>query len=635
MSNHYTHSTAYQQDVPPYMTSTQPPVFDQHRPQLRPALTDLNDFADESYGQPVNRMGNGNAGELPPGYLNYDRPPYDGPTSPITPGIPISHGPSTGTQASLGRRNLPVPPRDTAGNRSSSMTGRRPLPAPPGASSPVAPNDWDFGPPPQSGNNVDHRSMPNRQGESMIHADVKRASTASRRPLPANPEATHVARPLPPPIPSPNPSYLSSSTAASTPLPLPSPSPYPIGYTGTPSFPGFSLPNPVYGSPVGVNGFMYPAGSLPPPPPPFVPPGGFLPSYMPPPTFPGMPPGYPVLPPPTAAFQPDQKGRNFAELSSERRDDDLGDGGQATPRATDRRDQPDYFAAPPKGSEQEQSDGQPRQGRSFGQEYLASLSVSDEPEDYSPSIVDSYHRRQGSEAHLMSSDSLNSTQSTDDTPASGGPEQRNFDYPYGPGPGDGTHRESVVSLPQSVRTFGEGPSNPQDALQHRRTYSRDPQLQHRGSLAPSWLEQNQEGRPPARWVQNKLFLHQSHAAGFSPTSMGDVTGEDGQVDGYFDEEFEEEYDEEEAEEQNEMNFFSPSLLSHVSVQLRDRVERNSHIKGGIPWPKSFTGRDIVVSTEPNLLLYVQWLNLVYLQRLQFILSCRSTLERQAMIGALP
>ncbi|KAH8084690.1 Dbl homology domain-containing protein, partial [Filobasidium floriforme] len=115
-------------------------------------------------------------------------------------------------------------------------------------------------------------------------------------------------------------------------------------------------------------------------------------------------------------------------------------------------------------------------------------------------------------------------------------------------------------------------------------------------LAPSWLEQNQEGRPPARWVQNKLFLHQSHAAGFSPS---EVTGEDGQVggDGYFDEEMEEDYDEEEAEEQNEMNFFSPSLLSHVSVQLRDRVERNSHIKGGIPWPKSFTGRDVITTIQ--------------------------------------
>jgi hypothetical protein len=112
-------------------------------------------------------------------------------------------------------------------------------------------------------------------------------------------------------------------------------------------------------------------------------------------------------------------------------------------------------------------------------------------------------------------------------------------------------------------------------------------------LAPSWMEQGQEGRPPpARWVQNKLFLHQSHNTGFSPTSLA----EGGEEGGYFEEEYEDDY-EEEAEEQNEMNFFSPSLLSHVSVQLRDRVERDSHIKGGIPWPQSFTGRDIIVSAR--------------------------------------
>lgn len=611
-NNHYDQSRGYQQDAPLYANSGRVAGHEQHRPHLRPALTDLNDFADEPYGQSVNRVGSDGNGDLPPGYLNYDRPPYDGPISPITPGIPVAQ------HASLGRRTLPVTPRDSTGNRTSSMNGRRPLPAPPGASgsSPVVLNDWDFGPPPQVTINGDRKTLPDpgRRGES-VETDMKRASTASsRRPLPPNPNATsstdtrYSSRPLPPPIPSANPSYLSNTTAANTPsVPLPSPSPYPLSYPGipvTPSFPGFSLPNPTYGSPIASN-FMYPTGSLPPVPPPFVPPGGFLPGYLPPPAFPGMgmgmgagpgmPPVYPMAPPPELADQ-QSAGTRYAEVG--RPGDDHGDGGQVTPRPTGRRDQQNYFGGPPppKSPPQKESLEPARQGRSFGQEYLASLSVSDEPEEYSPSIVDSY-QRQESEAHLLHSDSYNSNsgQSTDETSINRREGQRSYDYPYGEGPGDATHRESVVSLPQSVRTFGEGPSNPgENGLQHRRTYSRDPQLQHRGSLAPSWLEQNQEGRPPARWVQNKLFLHQSHAAGFSPS---EVTGEDGQVDGdgYFDEEMEEDYDEEEAEEQNEMNFFSPSLLSHVSVQLRDRVERNSHIKGGIPWPKSFTGRDVIVS----------------------------------------
>jgi hypothetical protein len=604
MSNYYSQSRGYQQDAPPYADHSRATTHDQHRPHLRPALTDLNDFADEPYGQPVNREGSESNGDLAPSYLNFDRPAYDGPMSPITPGIPGGQNANSATYGSLGRRTLPVPPRDSAGNRTSSMNGRRPLPATPGASGPVILSDWDFGPPPQVASNGDHKTMPNRQGESTLNADVKRASTASRRPLPPNPDARYSSRTLPPPTPSPNPSYLSNTTSASTPLPLPSPSPYPLTYPGvpgTPSFPGFSLPNPPYGSLVGPNGYMYPTGSLPPLPPPFVPPGGFLPSYLPPPNFPGMPPRYPVGPPPSLAVQQTETrygngDGNMPFGSLGRTDDDLGDGGQVTPRPTGRRDQHDYFSDPPtsKSPDRKGSADQTRRGRSHGQDYLASLSVSDEPEEYSPSIVDSY-RRQGSEAHLLSSDTTNSGQSTDGTSVMERSEQRTFDYPYGQGSGHENHRESVVSLPQSVRTFGEGPSNPQDASQHCRTYSRDPQLQHRGSFAPSWLEQNQERRPPARWVQNKLFLHQSHVAGFSPTSMGDGTGEDEQGDGYFDEEMEEEYDEEEAEEQNEMNFFSPSLLSHVSVQLRDRVERNSHIKGGIPWPKSFTGRDVIVS----------------------------------------
>jgi hypothetical protein len=38
-----------------------------------------------------------------------------------------------------------------------------------------------------------------------------------------------------------------------------------------------------------------------------------------------------------------------------------------------------------------------------------------------------------------------------------------------------------------------------------------------------------------------------------------------------------------------------ALLSHLAVRLRDHVPRGTHIKGGIPYSKSFTGKDIVVS----------------------------------------
>lgn len=149
-----------------------------------------------------------------------------------------------------------------------------------------------------------------------------------------------------------------------------------------------------------------------------------------------------------------------------------------------------------------------------------------------------------------------------------------------------SHRESTVSIPNTIQSVGEGPSH---------TYER---LARVPSLAPSWISHAREGgRPPARWVQNKLFLHQSHAEGregdFNPDMAGDSYWDgDLDVDGMYRDE-----EEDSVEEENEMNFFMPSLESHVAVQLRDRVERNTHIKGGISWPASFTGRDVVVSIE--------------------------------------
>lgn len=42
------------------------------------------------------------------------------------------------------------------------------------------------------------------------------------------------------------------------------------------------------------------------------------------------------------------------------------------------------------------------------------------------------------------------------------------------------------------------------------------------------------------------------------------------------------------------DFFNSSLLSHIAVKLRDKVSREVHVKGGIPYHNAFTGRDVVV-----------------------------------------
>lgn len=50
-----------------------------------------------------------------------------------------------------------------------------------------------------------------------------------------------------------------------------------------------------------------------------------------------------------------------------------------------------------------------------------------------------------------------------------------------------------------------------------------------------------------------------------------------------------------AYEDEDDSYFSPAFLSHISVRLQSEVPRDMHLKGSIPYPNTFTGKDIVVS----------------------------------------
>lgn len=54
------------------------------------------------------------------------------------------------------------------------------------------------------------------------------------------------------------------------------------------------------------------------------------------------------------------------------------------------------------------------------------------------------------------------------------------------------------------------------------------------------------------------------------------------------------YEDGEEEEDNIDQFINSSFLSNIAVQLRDKVPRGTHVKGSIPYPRAFTGKDIVV-----------------------------------------
>ncbi|THU93894.1 Dbl-like domain-containing protein [Dendrothele bispora CBS 962.96] len=53
----------------------------------------------------------------------------------------------------------------------------------------------------------------------------------------------------------------------------------------------------------------------------------------------------------------------------------------------------------------------------------------------------------------------------------------------------------------------------------------------------------------------------------------------------------------EDEDDDESRFVNFSLLSHIAVQLKDKVPRGTHVKGGIPYARAFTGRDIVSTIQ--------------------------------------
>ncbi|KAF8809527.1 hypothetical protein BYT27DRAFT_7187842 [Phlegmacium glaucopus] len=54
---------------------------------------------------------------------------------------------------------------------------------------------------------------------------------------------------------------------------------------------------------------------------------------------------------------------------------------------------------------------------------------------------------------------------------------------------------------------------------------------------------------------------------------------------------------EDEDEDDESRFVNFSLLSHIAVQLRDKVPRGTHVKGSIPYPRAFTGKDIVSTIQ--------------------------------------
>lgn len=67
--------------------------------------------------------------------------------------------------------------------------------------------------------------------------------------------------------------------------------------------------------------------------------------------------------------------------------------------------------------------------------------------------------------------------------------------------------------------------------------------------------------------------------------------EEDEDDGYFDSE---------SDDPDPDRFVNFSLLSHLAVRLRDKVPRGTHVKSSIPYPRAFTGKDIVSTIQSQI-----------------------------------
>jgi hypothetical protein len=50
----------------------------------------------------------------------------------------------------------------------------------------------------------------------------------------------------------------------------------------------------------------------------------------------------------------------------------------------------------------------------------------------------------------------------------------------------------------------------------------------------------------------------------------------------------------------ESRYVNLALLSHIAVKLRDKVPRATHVKGSIPYPHAFTGKEIVSTIQSQI-----------------------------------
>lgn len=111
--------------------------------------------------------------------------------------------------------------------------------------------------------------------------------------------------------------------------------------------------------------------------------------------------------------------------------------------------------------------------------------------------------------------------------------------------------------------------------------------------APAPLSERQQSEPARSETTARSRLASEIERLKNREAMEDATNS------YADDEYYDEDEEYYSEEESLDSFVNFSLLSNIAVWLRDQVPRGTHVKGSIPYPRAFTGRDIVVCAIPR------------------------------------
>lgn len=153
---------------------------------------------------------------------------------------------------------------------------------------------------------------------------------------------------------------------------------------------------------------------------------------------------------------------------------------------------------------------------------------------------------------------------------------------------------STVATTSTLPTTYSGASRDKDTISERNPIDRwdsySGKLQEL-SPGPAPLGERQQSEPARSETTARSRLASDIERLKNREAIEDLYAEDDYYDD--DEEF---YSEEESLD----SFVNFALLSNIAVWLRDQVPRGTHVKGSIPYPRAFTGKDIVVCPSPYL-----------------------------------